>query len=240
MSASLRPWLLGAFLIAGLGLDLYLVVGERITDSERQIKHVALKADPLIQLRYTPESREANLAAFGFSGDDLQKAGKALKGLGTEENETKLRTLLSGVDDVDTLSKALCVGGDAPPRYNAMAWLVEEAQGRREVLNIARCTGLQRQPWSLAAPIAEVYKDAELGRERQPDATIMAFAAILEGKEASFMKKETPWGRGFGTTWSWADVEKRFPGARDRVIRYVADMHLLLETATADGGFCGD
>jgi hypothetical protein len=240
MSASLRPWLLGAFLIAGAGLDIYLMAGERIADSERQTKHIAEKADPLIQLRFTPESRDANLAAFGLKGDELLKAGKALKTLATEENTTKLATLLAGVDDVDTLSKELCVGGEAPPRYDAMAWLVEEAQGRREVVSIARVTGLERQRWSLSAPIAEVYKDAELGKERQPDATIMAFSAILEGKEAAFLKKEAPWGRGFGATWSWTDVDKRFPGARDRVIRYVAAMHLLLETATADGGFCGD
>jgi hypothetical protein len=98
-------------------------------------------------------------------------------------------------------------------------------------------TGVQ----TCALPICDVYAKVELSDKRQEDATLMALAAILEGREEDILEGYSPWGRGIlPGAWSWEKVVKNHPGIDERVVEYIAVMHLFVEKANVDGGICGE
>ena len=127
------------------------------------------------------------------------------------------------------------------PRYSAMRFLVLEEQGRRDALRVSRATGIEQQDWSQISPMSDVYTTAELSDGREEDATLMAIAAIMSGKESDLLAGHTPWGSGLlPGSWSWEKVVELYPGIEERVIEYFALMHLFVEQATSDGGICGE
>ena len=66
----------------------------------------------------------------------------------------------------------------------------------------------------------------------------MAIASILLNKESELLDHNAPWGRGITGQWSWDKVKKENAGVEERVIEYLATMHLLIELAQAEGGLC--
>ena len=67
----------------------------------------------------------------------------------------------------------------------------------------------------------------------------MGIAAILAARERDVLEKNSPWGPGLTQRWSWASVMEEEPGVRDKVTKYFAAMHLVVELATAEDGVCG-
>lgn len=237
---SVRPWILGTFLVIGVGVDGYLVHMERVAPSEKRVGHIAEKADPLIDLKYIATEREGNLKVFGLSGEALKRGVKRIKDLETEQNKGRLALFLDEINDPDRAADAFCGTGTVgiPPRYALMGYLVKDERGRRDALDLDRVSRLDREEWSKVVPIDAVYAELEMGDVREQDATVMGIAAILLEKEQEALERNSPWGSGLGSRWSWEKVRKDNPGIEDRVIEYLALMHLSMEVAMGEGGFC--
>lgn len=237
---SLRPWFLGAFLLIGLGFDGYLLSQERITETERQVRHSLEKADPLIDLVYNKPGREGNFKRMGLEGDSLKLALKRTIDMDSDERRARLGTFLAEIGDPDRLADAICGNGKVPARYAAMAYLVKDERGQRDALAVDRASRLDREAWALVSPISAVYAELEMGKEREANATVMGVAAILLAREQDAIERNDPWGKGFGSRWSWDKVKKLHPGIEARVIEYLALFHLVMEVAMEENGFCED
>jgi len=225
-----------SFCVAG-----YLVYKEEIVPPEVTASHVAIKVDPLLKTTYTEGSRRRNMKAFGLSDALVSRALDRMRRI-EDRHQRKIQLLLDGAADPNALASAVCgQTTQIRPRYGALRFLVKEQQGRRDPIRISNSTGLEAQDWSQIAPITDVYGSAELSDNRQEDATSMALAAILSGKENELLEGYKPWGRGLlPGAWSWSKVVEQNPGIDERVIEYLALMHLFVEQATADGGICGE
>jgi hypothetical protein len=235
-----KPWILAGFLVAAVGVQGFLMARESIPKAQDATEVGPSVVEPLLNVVFRPEDREKNLGLFGLKTDEVQKAVRLLKGLDDPTMRQKIRTLLNLANNESQIAQRVCKGQEGLPRYNLLVYLVNEESGAREPLSLTSITTLVVQPWSANSPIMEVCKTAEIGKGRRADAMAMAVAAILERREEDLLKKRTPWGSGVGTVWSWDRVVERFPGIAERVTRYMVSMHLVLEVAHEDGGFCGN
>jgi len=233
--------MVAANLMVAIGISGYLLYQEEVAPPEVTASHVVLKVDPLLQVRYTESNRKQNLKVFGLP-DRLAKAALDRMRRIEMQHERKIEILLNGAADPNALADALCgETAQVRPRYGALRFLVKEKQSRRDPIRISSVTGLEVAEWALVAPIGDVYAEAELSDKRQEDATLMALAAILEGSEEDLLEGYKPWGRGIlPGAWSWDGVMKKHPGVDERVVEYIAVMHLFVEKANADGGICGE
>lgn len=238
---SMRSVMVAANLMVAIGISGYLLYQEDVAPPEVTASHVVLKVDPLLQVRYTESNRKQNLKVFGLP-DRLAKAALDRMRRIEMQHERKIEILLNGAADPNALADALCgETAQVRPRYGALRFLVKEKQSRRDPIRISSVTGLEVAEWALVAPIGDVYAEAELSDKRQEDATLMALAAILEGSEEDLLEGYKPWGRGIlPGAWSWDGVMKKHPGVGERVVEYIAVMHLFVEKANADGGICGE
>ena len=203
--------------------------------------------DPLLDMRFTATARKANLEAMGFdereTGEMVATMGKMEQQfhLGVEGEDVLVERL--GVSrDLENLRAAFC-GADAkgglPVRYAAMEFLVTDEHGAMEVLPVNTPDGFEAQDWRATSQVDRVYEMAELtGDGRQPDATRMAFAAILAKDEASLIEHRAPFGQSFFAGWSWEKVRAKYPGISGLVFEYVRAMHLVLEAANGEHGIC--
>lgn len=237
---SLRPWILGAFIIIGMGANGYLLAREQIAESEHQRKHRVKRTDPLVDLVYSRPKRKVNFEAFGLEGNALEYALMRVEDLDTETNRARLELFIDEVSDPDRLAHALCGVGQVRPRYAALEYLVTDKGGQREAVDIVRISRLERGEWATVSPIQAVYDEVEMGKVREPDATVMGLAAILSGRESDLLERKAPWGQGLGGRWSFEEVQEEHPGIENRVIEYLAVLHLIMEIATSGGGFCGE
>ena len=237
---TLRRLLVGLAVVIMFVVNGYLISKEEIAPSEVSETHIALKTDPLIRIRYTEGSRGQNMKAFGLDDGMQAEASERMRRI-EERYRRKLELLLESAPDPNALADALCgQTTQVRQRYGALRFLIEDSRGQRDPIRISRVSGLEWQDWSRIAPIADVYRHVELSDNRQPDATRMALAAILTGKEDQLLNNFAPWGRGLLGQWSWERVVEENPGVRERVIEYLALMHLAVERATADEGICGE
>ncbi len=236
----LRPWILGAFLLAGVGVNAYLLLDERVVESEKTVRHRVERVDPLLDLKYTKANRKSNLQAFGLAEEEVSQALERVNDLddGGGSNRSMLAMFFDQAGDQTRLDKAFCGSGQVRPRYAALAYLIKEEGGKRKALNLRRVSGLEYEGWAQTARVAEVYGELELATERQPDATVMGIAAILLSQEQHVIDHSSHWGEGLRGRWSWDKVKKDNQGIDQRIIEYMALMHLSLEVATAEGGFC--
>ena len=227
---SMRSVMVAANLMVAIGISGYLLYQEEVAPPEVTASHVVLKVDPLLQVRYTESNRKQNLKVFGLP-DRLAKAALDRMRRIEMQHERKIEILLNGAADPNALADALCgETAQVRPRYGALRFLVKEKQSRRDPIRISSVTGLEVAEWALVAPIGDVYAEAELSDKRQEDATLMALAAILEGSEEDLLEGYKPWGRGIlPGAWSWDGVMKKHPGVDERVVEYIAVMHLFVE-----------
>jgi hypothetical protein len=237
---TLRPWVLCAFLLGGIGLNAYLVLDERVAASEKHVRHELEKADPLADLRFTRASRQVNLDRLGLADAELEQALGLLASLDDQEQirREKIARYLDEAGDQNQLADVFCGGGQVHPRYAALAYLVKDEGGVRKAIDLGRVDGLDREAWSRQAPIAQVYGDLELAQDRKPDATVMGVAAILLGREQDVLERRSHWGEGLLGGWDWEGLKKDEPKIADQVIAYLALLHLTMEVATGEGGFC--
>jgi hypothetical protein len=237
----MRQIVVAASFLIGIGSAGYLLVNEFITPPEVTGTHVALKVDPLLQIQYTESNRKVNMQAFGLSERMQQEALDRMKRISQQHNR-KIELLLDGAADPNAVSDALCgYTAQVRPRYGALRFLVKEKNGLRSALRVSSVTDLDVQEWAVLSPISDVYNQVELSDDREDDATLMALAAILESREEDVIKGFAPWGRGLlPGQWSWEKVMGQYSGVDERVIEYLAVMHLFVEAANADGGICGE
>jgi hypothetical protein len=237
----MRSLMAMAAVVMGIGVTGYLIAKERVVPPEVTSAHEVVKVDPLLATTYTKGARKRNLAAFGLSADQVDRVVERMKRI-EDRHLRKVQLLLDGAPDPNAIVAALCgQTSQIRPRYGALRFLVKEKQGRRDPIRISRSTGLEIQEWSQVAPIADVYRVAELSEKREDDATLMAIAAILSGSETELIDGYSPWGRSIlPGAWSWSKVVKTHPGVDERLEEYFALMHLFVEQATSDGGICGE
>ncbi len=234
---NIRPWILGGFLLAGLGVNSYLLLGERLVESEKQVRHQVERVDRL-ELTFSKANRKGNLVAFGLSGGELDSSLARLNDMDDDRNRAMLASHLDLAGDQLQLDKAFCGSGQVRPRYAALAFLIKEEGGKRKALSLRRVSGLEYEGWAKTARIAEVYGELELAEERKEDATVMGVAAILLSREQDVLDRSSHWGEGLRGRWSWEKVKKDTPGIDERVVEYFALFHLTMEVATGEGGFC--
>lgn len=235
-------------MISLAGLTGYLVFLElrpdergtnRIAPAEREPRTIKETTDPLFDLRYGPAERRTNLAAMGLQEADIERVILKIRRMEDRE-QTRLVQAMDDAADPKELSAALCGRtSDLRPRYGALRFLVQEDRGTRRALDLRRITRLERQEWSRADLIGEVYRQLELTDGRKPDAPLMGVAAILLQKENDALQGLAPWDRTSLGTWSWSDLEAEHPGIGERTLDYFALMHLVVEIAQAEGGLCG-
>ena len=241
---SARTWMVAGSLLLLGGLNLYLLYEEEEnyfaelkTTADGRV--LSGEVDPLLNLRYAASQRESNLAAYGMDERLAGDVGTRIRDY--EDRYTdRIKYLFENVEDPEALEDALCGQAGVRPRYGALRYLIEvEKDGTRRPINLQRASQLEWQDWSKGAPIGAVYAELELAEERKPDATLMGVAAILTARERDVLEKNSPWGPGLTQRWSWAAVQEEEPGVRDKVVKYFAAMHLVVELATAEDGVCG-
>lgn len=241
MVMGLRPVLVGVSLAVATVICGFLLVKEQILSAEVSERHIVQRVDPLLSLRYTKGRREQNMRAFGLNEGLMRQALEQMRDLDDKWAE-KLDRLMMRVGDPNALANALC--GQARqlrPRYGAMRFFVQEKGDQRQPIRFGKISGLEVQDWTRSAPIAEVFSHIELVENPKPDATLMAIAAIMEKQEEHVFQDHPPWGSGlFPGSWSWSRVLDERPGVANRVIGYLALMHLALERAHQDEGICED
>lgn len=237
MDVNWRLFMAGASLFLGVGVNGYLLSVEDISGVEQGSKQLIRAEDPL-RISYVVGERENNMKTFGLDDAKAKQASKKVQDLQDDYGE-RLTVLLREAGDPNQLADALCgETQDVRPRYGALRYIINEEKGRRQVVNLRRVSGIEAQDWYLLSSVGEVYREAELIDDRQPDATVMAIAAILLAKESELLDHNAPWGRGIALQWSWDKVKKENAGIEERVIEYLATMHLLVELAQAEGGLC--
>jgi hypothetical protein len=237
MDVNWRLFMAGASLFLGIGVNGYLLSVEDISGVEQGSKQLIRAEDPL-RISYVAAERENNMKTFGLDEAKAKQASKKVQDLQDDYGE-RLTVLLREAGDPNQLADALCgETQDVRPRYGALRYIINEEKGRRQVVNLRRVSGIEAQDWYLLSSVGEVYREAELLDDRQPDATVMAIAAILLAKESELLDHNAPWGRGIALQWSWDKVKKENAGVEERVIEYLATMHLLVELAQAEGGLC--
>ena len=237
----MRQIIVAASFVIGVVATGFLIGNEEIVPPETTGVHMARSVDPLLGVQYTKSDRRINLKAFGLPERLQQLALDRMQRI-EQRHGRKIELLLDGANNPNAVVDALC--GDTVqvrPRYAALRFLVKEKNGTRNALRVSSVTGVEAQEWAILAPVNDVYEAVELVDNREADATLMALAAILEGREDDALKGFAPWGRGLlPGQWSWDKVSATYPGLDERVIEYLALMHLFVEAANADGGICGE
>ncbi|MCP4808171.1 MAG: hypothetical protein GY913_31055 [Proteobacteria bacterium] len=241
---SARTWVVAGSLFTMAGLNVYLLWEEEQnyfsklqTTAEGRV--LAKASDPLLNIRYTEAKRESNLEAFGLDEDLVSDTATRIRDY-DDRYRTRIEFLFENAGDREALEDALCGQAGVRPRYGALRYLIEaQKDGSRTPINLQRATTLEWQDWSKGAPIGAVYSEVELVEDRQPDATLMGVAAILTARERDVLERNSPWGPGLAQRWSWTTVMEEEAGIRDKVVKYFAAMHLVVEMATAEGGVCG-
>lgn len=245
---TLRPFIVGGATLILAAINGYLLYTEYgwhpeykgIAPSEFQPRHVTDDSDPLLALLPVATDRAKNFKAFGLPEAMIKKTLDRMRDL-DDRHRDRINFFLVSIDDPTEIEDAFCgQTQQVRPRYGALRFLIEEQQGMRRPINVDRASGFKRQKWTLASPIDEIYRVAELGEDKHEDATLMAVAAIVLGKEEDLLEGRKPFGRGLAATWSWNDVKKQNPGIEDRLVEYFALMHLTWELMAGSGGLCGE
>jgi len=231
-------------LVAAAGLTGFLAMDEQIAPPDARTKVEARQADPLFGMQHTAAQRAGNLARMGFAPDEVTAIQKEIAAWGQrwhvdDPAQDLISARIEASGDPDALATALCgTASSLPVRYAAMGFLLVEEKGALTAVDYGQIGGLELQAWSRAARVQAVYEDADLAAERKEDSVKMALAAILARDEQTLLDHASPWGRALFAGWSWPDVQKKHPGVRERLHRYVAVLHLTLEVAQRDAGFC--
>lgn len=235
----LRPLLVMGALAALVVANAYLVYSEEgLNRQEQQVDQIKNR-DPLIDLVYAESNRRDNFAAFGMDDDMVMDALRQITDLQVSY-EAKLEILLRDAAEPIEIAEALCGNtGDIRPRYGALEFLVEVDGDERRPIMLQQTSTLEKQDWSTVSPWRKVFEVAELGADRQDDATIMALGAIFLGEESTLIERDYPWGRSIAGGWSWKQVRRQNPRVSALVVKYLALMHLTVEIAQSDNGICG-
>lgn len=231
-----RPWLIVALLIGVVVVNSALMYFEEVAGPEEVAEAKDEVKDKLATIAFTPATRRANFTAFGLPEDLVEATADQAKRV--EKRKDRLVELLR--EHADVVGPGLCAGiGSLPQRYAALAFLVAEGEGKREVMAYDSVTYFETQEWFDAGLVQDIFNEVELSEEPREAATAMGVAAILQSQEDSVIEGKSPWGKGLGQRWSLERVFANHGEAKRKLTAYFAFMHVLTEWANQDGGICG-
>ncbi len=203
-----------------------LFVFERIPEPV-SVQGVIAVEERLRHLVYTSTRRRANLAEMGLNDAQAEQAAAWAERWSGER--ARLGALLGTA--AGQVGPRVCPGGDLPQPYALLSVLVEERNGIREVASPDRLSELVVQPWALLVPVESIYRDMELEGARASDATALALAAVIGGRESELLDGRLG-NRGF------SGVIADDPSVEARLVRYLGFMHLVVEVANEAAGVC--
>lgn len=231
-----RPWLIVALLLGVVVVNSALMYFEEVAGPEEVADAKDEVKDRLAALTFTPATRRSNFAAFGLPEDLVEAAADQAKRIETR----KVRIVEMMKEHADVVGPGLCAGtGSLPQRYAALAFLVAEGSGKREVMAYDSVTYFEVQDWYDPSLVQDIFNEVELAEEPREAATAMAVAAILQKQEDAIIEGRSPWGKGLGQRWSLERVFANHAEAKRKLTAYFAFMHVLTEWANQDGGICG-
>ncbi len=235
-----RPWVLAALCIAMFIGNGALCYFEDIRPAEQASGPVDRVSDRLVGIPYGPGTRRSNMSDYGLDGDLRERAAARADRIWTREHD-RLQILLT--QNASEVSGSLCPGTGLPERYAGLAILViqRDAGGgviERRVIDIETTTQLQVEDWYVTSLVPDVYERLELSKPSHDDSTVMGLAAVLANVEDSVIERERPFGGGL-TGWSWSRVQSNNPEVTEKLIEYLAIMHVLTELARdPETGIC--
>lgn len=223
-----------------------LLLDEEIVEVDAKTKVEQGQQDKLFGMQFAASQREKNFQDMGFAEDEV---AALVKKIGVLEEKYKTRdpnqdvvtVRIDATTDQDELAAAICgTNASLPVRYSAMKFLMIDRGGSLWAADLDEISSLELQPWAKAARVEAVYETAEAQTDRKDDATRMGLAAIIAGPAATdlLLTKKSPFGRGVFAGWAWDSVQKQYPGTREKLIDYVALLHLVGEVANSDKGMC--
>lgn len=240
-----RIFAIGLAVVGALGFNSFLIATEQVVAADAKTMAEQKKQDELYGMRFNPAEREGNFRKMGFDAEEIKD--QLLKRIATLEEKYRVKDpqynqILVKIDASDDpeLTPALCGSNtDVPVRYGALPYLVQDKDGVLKAVDVEEISSFQYGDWAKRAQIKPAYAEGDITKDRKEDATRMVLAAILARDEATLIEHASPWGGGFiGGGWSWENVQKKHKGVNIRLYEYVSLMHLVLETALAEGGFC--
>lgn len=243
MNGRIVSGVIAAFLF--LLINAGLIATERVAEPVPTSTQNIVNSDPLAAMQYNATNRRQNLEAMGFEKDQVNTAVKLFDAMSIRYHlgqgaEDQIHKVIEGTEERSNLLIALCGrGSELPPRYAAMAYLVQADGKLRVPIDLASITDLDYQPWFDAFNPLQIYRAIEDRADRKDDATRMALAAILAGRETDAINRVRPWGDSpFTNPWSWAEVKIK-TGVEEKLLTYVVNWHLVMEVArTPDKGIC--
>jgi len=198
--------------------------------------------DPLGGLQFVKGKRESNLEQMGFAAAEVAEIVTRVETLerklsiGDPANDV-IKLLIDKTDDQTILENGLC-GRSNPARYTALQLLVEEQGEELRVRDLFALPGFEVMGWYAKDRPVAMVPVIELVENREADATRMGLGAVFARQVPTVLEGKAPWGPALFRNWSWDDVRKKWPGVDGKVQAYVANLHLLLENVTAEGGLC--
>jgi hypothetical protein len=229
-----RPWIITALFLGVIVVNTALMFFEEVATPESAAEVLDEVKDKLALIPFTAATRLGNFKSFGMP-DDLAEATVDQARRIASRKERYQELLKEHADEVGI---TLCAGG-MPQRYAALAFLVEEQEGKRIVIPYDRVTYFEVREWYDPGQIQDIYNEVELANPPLEASTAMGISAIILGREAQVIEGTSPWGKGLGARWSFDRVLSKFPEVKKNLVEYFAFMHVLTEIANADGGICG-
>jgi len=233
-----RPWVVTALMICTFLVNVAMLWNEKMTPPDQKTDPTVKLVDPLLSLRYTPQSRIDDFHKYGMTDDMVDDAQRIATE--TAKNRTPiLQQLLK--DHADVATRVFCPGNEIPQRYAALGVLTYDDGDQIRVMDASELTTIAMADWYATAQVGDVYTTLEVTADRHDEATVMGVASILLGEEDKVIEQEDPWGAGgLISRWSYAAVLNDYANMkiRDKEVRYFALMHVLTELANADRGVC--
>jgi hypothetical protein len=239
-----RLFWIALLVFAALGFNGFLLYNEEVVAPDAQTKAEERAKDALFGMRFNVPEREANIGKMGFGPEEIKEI---LRRIGDLEEKYKVKNpdqnqivvRIDSAEDQDGLAAGFCGSGSAlPVRYAALPYLVEERDGKLKAVDVEEISSFAYADWAKSSRIQVAYEEGDRTKDRKEDATRMVLAALLARDEGTLLEQKAPWGGGFLSGWSWADVQKKHPGIKQRLVDYVALLHLVLESAFVEGGLC--
>ena len=228
-----RPWVVSGLLILAVLLNGMLLVNERIPSLE-QLPEVKKIEEKLRTMQYLPSTRRANFQTMGMTFE-LAEATANFFGNFDRQGE-KFEGMIE--EQAAELTEVLCATEGVPQPYAAMAYLVYEENGTRNVVEPLKMRKFERQQWYDRALVPAMYDQFERAEARKPDATLMAISATLLDREEDALNGVSPWQTGLIGTWGFGKLVKQEPRISRMAIEYFSFMHFLTEIANAQAGIC--
>lgn len=188
---------------------------------------------------FTPTKRRENFTRMGL-GSRVDKA--VAEAARVDKSRARLVEIVQ--ESSDEVANALCTGGRLPPRFAAMALVIEEDdQGVRRVIHGGRgerASTLYTREWFEASLTYDVYEAFINKPNRADNATAVGVTAVLANASVEAMDEASPFDPGFGSGVDLDDVFEEYSWTEKQVIVYFGLMHVLTEIARSPGdGVCG-